>query len=93
MSTLVVAHAPTPLRRRQARATATTRRHRILALGQLAALLAAQRVARVFLGLLYDKVGRSDVWAVPRAETVRTAQPSNRAGGALSGSPESRLAK
>ena len=29
-----------------------------LALGQLAALLPAQRVARVFLGVLYDKVGR-----------------------------------
>ena len=28
-----------------------------LALGQLAALLAAQRVARVFIGVLYDKVG------------------------------------
>ena len=28
-----------------------------------------------------------------RAEAVRTAQPSDRAGGALGGSPESRLAK
>ena len=54
----LVGKRSTPLRRQQARASATTRRHTVLAFGQLAALLAAQRVARVFLGVLYDKVGR-----------------------------------